>query len=78
MQSKRSMIRIVRTSEGVHIDLSGKLPGRGAYMHELHSCWKVGISSSLSRALKTELTPEDVQRLTAFMATLPDDMPPTD
>ena len=73
MQPKRSLIRVVRTSEGVQVDLSGKLPGRGAYLHELRSCWEAGIKNSLSRALKTEITPEDLDRLAAFMASLPEE-----
>jgi predicted RNA-binding protein YlxR (DUF448 family) len=75
VQPKRSLIRVVRTSEGVQVDLSGKLPGRGAYLHELRSCWEAGMKSSLSQALKTEITPEDMDRLAAFMASLPEEIP---
>ncbi len=66
------MVRIVRNAEGVQVDQTGKLPGRGAYLHESRSCWEHGLKSSLARALKTELTPDDLSRLTAFMDTLPD------
>lgn len=69
------MIRIVRTPEGIQIDQTGKLPGRGAYLHELRSCWELGLKNSLARSLKTELTPDDLSRLTAFMDTLPEDIP---
>ena len=70
MQPKRSMTRLVRTPEGVQIDLTGKLPGRGAYLHNLRSCWEAGLKGSLARALKTELTADDNERLLAFMKTL--------
>jgi predicted RNA-binding protein YlxR (DUF448 family) len=71
VQPKRSLIRVVRTSEGVQVDQTGKLPGRGAYLHELRSCWEIGMKGSLSRALKTELTPEDTDHLIKFMESLP-------
>jgi predicted RNA-binding protein YlxR (DUF448 family) len=75
VQPKRSMIRIVRTPEGVQVDLSGKMPGRGAYLHDLRSCWENGLKKTLARSLKTELTPDDLDRLTKFMASLPEATP---
>ncbi|GAB4531170.1 MAG: hypothetical protein Fur0018_18930 [Anaerolineales bacterium] len=68
--SKRALIRIVRTPEGVFVDLSSKQPGRGAYLHDDPACWERGLKGSLARALKTELKAEDYQRLQAFAATL--------
>ena len=73
MQAKRELIRIVRTEEGVRIDPSGKLPGRGAYLHEMRSCWENGIKSSIARSLRTTLTPEDIIHLSTFMEGLPDE-----
>lgn len=67
------MIRIVRTEEGLYVDPSGKLPGRGAYLHNLKSCWEIGIKTTLSRSLKTQLNQDDIERLTAYMDTLPDE-----
>jgi predicted RNA-binding protein YlxR (DUF448 family) len=75
VQPKRSLIRVVRTEEGIQVDLSGKLPGRGAYLHELRTCWEAGLKNSLARALKTDLTPDDLDRLTTFMASLPEESP---
>jgi len=71
VQSKRSLTRIVRTAEGVKVDLTGKLPGRGAYLHDAKSCWEKGLRNALARALKVELTPEDRQHLVDFMSSLP-------
>jgi predicted RNA-binding protein YlxR (DUF448 family) len=65
------MTRLVRTPEGVRIDQTGKLAGRGTYLHNLQSCWEVGLKGSLARALKTELSADDVDRLSAFMESLP-------
>ncbi len=73
MQAKRELIRIVRTDEGVKIDPSGKLPGRGAYLHEMRSCWANGIRASIARSLRTKLTPDDIDHLSSFMEGLPDE-----
>ncbi len=70
---KRSLIRVVRGPGGVQIDPTGKLAGRGAYLHNLRSCWERGLKGSLTGALKVELTSEERTQLAAFMATLPDD-----
>jgi predicted RNA-binding protein YlxR (DUF448 family) len=62
-------VRIVRTPSGsVVIDRSGKLSGRGAYLHSTPDCWSVGLSRSvLARALKVEAIPEaDVAALNEF------------
>ena len=75
IQPKRSMVRVVRSADGVQVDQTGKMPGRGAYLHESRSCWELGLKTALARALKTELTPDDLHRLTAFMDTLPEDDP---
>jgi predicted RNA-binding protein YlxR (DUF448 family) len=69
--SKRTLIRLVRTPEGVLVDPTGKLNGRGAYLHSSRSCWEQGLTGALQHALKVELTIEDKQRLEAFMESLP-------
>ncbi|MFZ6029890.1 MAG: YlxR family protein [Chloroflexota bacterium] len=72
-QAKRTLIRIVRQPEGIQVDPTGKLPGRGAYLHDLRSCWERGLKGPLSAALKVALHPEDRQRLETFMQTLADE-----
>jgi len=72
--AKRSLIRIVRTAEGVRVDPSGKLAGRGAYLHDRRACWENGLKGSLANALKLQLTNEDIQMLQSFMSTLPDEI----
>lgn len=71
--SKRSLVRLVRRPEGVQVDPTGKLAGRGAYLHNRRSCWEKGLKELLAHALRTALTTEDIQRLRQFMLTLPED-----
>ena len=72
---KRSLIRLVRLADGdgVQVDPTGKLAGRGAYLHNRRSCWEKGLKGTLAHALKTTLTTDDTQRLQQFMETLPED-----
>ena len=69
--AKRGLIRIVRTSEGVRVDPTGKLAGRGAYLHDRRTCWERGLQGALSHALKVELTPADREHLEVFANALP-------
>jgi predicted RNA-binding protein YlxR (DUF448 family) len=73
VQPKRGLIRLVHRPEGVLVDPTGKMPGRGAYLHNLRSCWEKGLKGSLARALKVDLQPEDLDRLRMFMQTLPEE-----
>ena len=70
---KRKMVRIVRTAEGVQIDPTGKLAGRGAYLHDRRDCWERGLIGALGHALKTSLKKDDRARLEEFMNALPAD-----
>ena len=70
MMAKRQLIRIVRTANGVAVDPTGKLAGRGAYLHDRRSCWEAGLEGSLAHALKVDLTAADRENLEAFMNTL--------
>lgn len=67
---KRQLIRLVRTPEGVMIDATGKMAGRGAYLHDNRSCWERAMKGALANALKTELTKEDKERIATFASTL--------
>ena len=68
---KRTMTRLVRTSDGVWVDPTGKRNGRGAYLHNQRSCWERALKGSLAHALKVELGDEDRARLENFMQSLP-------
>jgi hypothetical protein len=54
---KRSLVRIVRTSEGeVRVDPTGKVPGRGAYLCGAKECVALAIKANkLGRALRCEI-----------------------
>ena len=69
--AKRGLIRIVRTAEGVRVDPTGKLAGRGAYLHDRRACWERGLQGALAHALKVELTPADREHLEVFANALP-------
>lgn len=87
VDNKRALVRLVRTpEEGVHIDPTGKMNGRGAYMCSDVACWQehshvdspekafqVALNA-LEKALKTTLTPEDRDRIRTAMFPMHDDL----
>ena len=72
---KRKLIRLVKAEDGVRIDLSGKLPGRGAYLHDQKSCWNRGLKGSLAKALRITIPERDLAALNAYMEDLPESIP---
>ena len=72
--SKRSLVRIVRHADGVRVDPTGKLAGRGAYLHNHRSCWEKGLKGPLAHALKVTLSSEDLDILRQFMQSLPEEV----
>lgn len=66
VEAKGTLIRLMRTPEGVRPDPGGKMAGRGAYLHANPDCWQRGLAGSLGKALATPLQPEDLVRLQAF------------
>src|ERR1043165_7067176 len=70
---KRKMVRLVRTADGVHIDPTGKVAGRGAYLHDRRECWERGLKGALGHDLKNSLAQADRAGLEEFMNTLPAD-----
>lgn len=72
---KRTLIRIVRTADGVVVDPTGKMAGRGAYLHNKRTCWERGLKGPLAHALKVEFTSEQLESLKAFLAGLPEEAP---
>lgn len=54
---KRGLLRVVRSPDGkVYLDLTGKAPGRGAYICPKRSCLAMAIKKkSIQRALKAEV-----------------------
>jgi len=70
---KRALLRLVHQPDGVQVDPTGKKAGRGAYLHNVRSCWAKGLKGPLAHALKVNLTPDDLEHLRQFMQTLPED-----
>ena len=75
VMAKRQLVRVVRGKGGVAVDPTGKLAGRGAYLHDRRSCWEAGLQGSLARALQVDLTAADYENLVTFMNTLPEAEP---
>jgi len=75
---KRSLVRLVRQPDGVQIDPTGKMAGRGAYLHNLRTCWEKGLNGSLANALKVSLSADDMERLSQYMHSLPEGAEKTD
>jgi predicted RNA-binding protein YlxR (DUF448 family) len=65
-QDKKTLVRIVRTPEGVFVDESGKLSGRGAYLHAEPLCWEQGLKKSLEKSLMVEISSADRDRLIQY------------
>lgn len=65
-QDKKTLIRLVRTPEGVAIDLTGKRAGRGAYLHADPDCWELGVKKHLEKALNTTMNESNRAELIAF------------
>lgn len=67
---KRQLTRVVRTPDGVRVDPTGKLAGRGAYLCDQAGCWERAVTSdALAKALRAPLTLEDRERLRQFRST---------
>ena len=61
---KRTLTRVVRTEEGLQLDASGKMNGRGAYLCDREACWETAVKTDLlAKALRMPLTEEDRERL---------------
>jgi predicted RNA-binding protein YlxR (DUF448 family) len=64
-KEKRELVRIVRSPEGeISVDMTGKKPGRGAYIcPDLECLNKVVKSKRLERSLETVISQEIYESL---------------
>ncbi len=69
--AKKELIRIVRTPQGVQVDPTGKAAGRGAYVHNVRSCWEQALKGPINHALKMEIAEADRQMLQKIVDGLP-------
>ena len=67
-REKSALIRVVRTADGaLEIDLTGKKPGRGAYLCAQKDCWELALKRKrLEHALRTKLANEAYQLLLEY------------
>lgn len=65
MKDKRTLVRIVRSKEGViSVDLTGKKPGRGAYICKDAECLnKAQKAKRLERSFSAQIEPDIYERL---------------
>lgn len=67
-RGKRMLTRVVRTDEGLKVDPTGKLNGRGAYLCDKTTCWERAVKTkTLDKALRIALTDVDRQLLQQAM-----------
>lgn len=66
-EEKREVVRFVRTPDGtIEIDPTGRLNGRGAYVHATRDCFESAIRRrKLNSALRANVTEDDIGRLRA-------------
>ena len=65
MKPKKELVRVVRSPEGeVSLDLTGKKPGRGAYVCRDAECLsKARKAGRLERAFSCEIPPDVYERM---------------
>ena len=65
MKPKSELTRVVKSpDEKISIDLTGKKPGRGAYVCRNEDCFKrIVKSNAFSRAFKTKVPDEVIQMI---------------
>ena len=65
MKPKTELTRVVKAPDGeVSIDLTGKKPGRGAYVCNNEDCYKrIVKSNAFSRAFKKKVPDEIIQMI---------------
>jgi predicted RNA-binding protein YlxR (DUF448 family) len=72
IKEKKALIRLVRAENGVaEVDISGKKPGRGAYLCPKKVCWELVLKKNrLEYALRTELSDDNRQILIEYIHNL--------
>jgi hypothetical protein len=73
MQSrpKKELVRIVCGPNGLQIDQSGRMPGRGCYLCRSEACAQLAVKkNAFGRNLKTEVSRQEAQRIADEIAAL--------
>jgi uncharacterized protein len=65
---KKALVRLVCTENGViEVDISGKKPGRGAYLCPRKACWQMALKKNrLEYALRTRLSDDNREILNDY------------
>lgn len=70
VRGKRELVRIVYTDR-LEVDISGKKPGRGAYLCHQRTCWESALDKGkLEHALRAKMTGSDRQIIEDYAKTL--------
>jgi predicted RNA-binding protein YlxR (DUF448 family) len=70
---KRDLIRVVRAPDGsVAVDTTGRMNGRGAYLHARQACWELALRrGTIERALRlSSIAPGERDALVSYSLTL--------
>ena len=69
MIAKKEMLRIVKTKENeILLDSTGKLNGRGAYLHLSKDCFEKAVKSKgIERSFKMSIEPDVYEKLSKEM-----------
>jgi len=72
IKGKKDLIRLVRAENGVaEVDISGKKPGRGAYLCPKKVCWESVLKKNrLEYALRTKISDDNRQILIEYIHNL--------
>jgi len=72
IKEKKALIRLVRAENGAaEVDISGRKPGRGAYLCPNKVCWELVLKKNrLEYALRTKLSDDNRQILTEYLHNL--------
>ncbi|NWF78104.1 MAG: YlxR family protein [Chloroflexi bacterium] len=72
IKDKKALIRLVRAKNGgAEVDISGKKPGRGAYLCPKKVCWELVLKKNrLEHALRTKLSADNRQILKEYIHNL--------
>jgi len=64
VKPKDQFIRLVRGDSSIELDLSGKKPGRGAYLCPSKVCWEKALKGTrLEGALRAQVAQKDKDKL---------------
>ena len=72
IKEKKTLIRLVRAQNGAaEVDISGKKPGRGAYLCPNKVCWESVLKKNrLEYALRTKISDDNRQILIEYIHNL--------